>query len=122
VKIVDFLDGYQNLSRDILECPTRYPELTGQLCPRVKVAIIDTGVDETLLDATYRGISGESFVIEEGKGSMWWIAKELHGTRMAHIIHSLDPFCKLIIYKCGDARTDITKERVTRVSSISTLD
>jgi len=119
VKIVDFLDGYQNLSRDILEYPTRYPELTGQLYPRIRVAVIDTGVDETLLDDTFRGISGQSFVVEEGKESMWWIAKELHGTRMAHIIHSLDPFCKLKIYKCGDARTDITKERVTRVSFMS---
>ena len=88
------------------------------MATRVRVAILDTGVDETLLDEsheTFHGTKGASFVSDGPSESPWWFARELHGTQMAHIIHALDPCCQLSIAKVCEGRKDITPERVGRV-------
>ena len=77
------------------------------------MAIIDTGIDETLLD--FRNIDGGSFVRHDGKESSWWLAREMHGTNMARIVRSLDPYCELYIAQVGESKTDIRPERVIQV-------
>jgi len=120
MRLVDFLDGYKHLQEDISNSPQNFPGLTADFSSRIKVAVIDTGVDETLLDDTFRGTLGASFVSDEGNESSWWFARELHGTYMAHIIHAIDPYCELKIYQAGEVRDDILPERVATVSKTST--
>lgn len=81
------------------------------------MAIIDTGVDESDFNTNIHkdGFEGESFVEREGMESHWWLSSDVHGTQMAKIISSIDPFCKLYIAKVGDHKEDITVERVAKV-------
>ncbi|OCK83141.1 subtilisin-like protein, partial [Lepidopterella palustris CBS 459.81] len=57
---------------------------------------------------------GASFVCRDGKESSWWLSQEMHGTNMARIIRSLDPYCELYIAQVGESKTDIRPERALR--------
>jgi hypothetical protein len=81
---------------------------------RVKVAIIDTGVDESAFDEYTHSCKGTSFVRKDNTESHWWLSSDVHGTQMAKLISSLDPFCQLHIAKVGDHKTDIVSERVVQ--------
>ncbi len=106
------MDAYRHLQQEA----QRHPELVAGPSAKIRVALIDTGVDQTLLDETFHGMEGASFVSDGENESPWWFARELHGTHMAHIIHAIDPYCVLRIASVGDARKDILAERVARVS------
>ena len=87
--------------------------------PYIKVAVIDTGVDPGSVKC--HRVSAASFVSSGSSGgeSPWWYSQELHGTQVARIITELDPFCELLVAKVGDAPTDMTTVRVTKVRTIS---
>jgi hypothetical protein len=108
-KLQTFIDTYKRTQDEYL---AQHPPGSG-LRTKIKVAILDNGVDMTLLDETFKGTDGASFVCDE---SPWWLVQELHGTQMAHIIHALDPFCELKIEKICEMKRDFTAERVARVS------
>ena len=75
---------------------------------RVRIAVIDTGVDSTLEGISEYIEQGQSFVTSNGwRESPWWVASDPHGTQMATIIRRLDPLCKLLIAKVGTTRDDI---------------
>lgn len=67
------------------------------------MALIDTGVvamqDQTLSELKRGQIKpGISFVRDlgdEDRGSHWWLPSDEHGSQMAHLICSLDPYCEL---------------------------
>jgi hypothetical protein len=81
---------------------------------RVKVAIIDTGIDESEFGAkeTIDSI-GENF--SETGDSHWWLSADSHGTQMAKLVSAIDPCCQLYIVKVGDHKRDITIGAVTNV-------
>lgn len=83
----------------------------------MKVAIIDTGVDESDFSTNIHkdGFKGDSFVTRDDMESHWWLSSDAHGTQMAKIISSIDPFCQLYIAKVGDYKDDISVDRVAKV-------
>lgn len=91
----------------------------GNLSTRIRVALIDTGVDETLLDASFCNSKGASFVSDGQSESPWWFARTKHGTYMAHVIHSIDPYCEFRFASVGETKRDFAADRVARVSRIS---
>ncbi|KUJ11640.1 uncharacterized protein LY89DRAFT_228881 [Mollisia scopiformis] len=79
---------------------------------RIKVAIIDTGVDDGQFETgTLKSFTGQTF--SETGDSHWWLSADSHGTQMAKLITSIDPCCELYIAKVGDSKTDITVGAVT---------
>ncbi|PMD38046.1 subtilisin-like protein [Hyaloscypha variabilis F] len=89
---------------------------------RIKVAIIDNGVDESAFKSEQIA-KGRSFVRREHtmglidkkkimRESPWWLSIDAHGTQMAQFICAVDPCCELYIAKVCERRNDITLERV----------
>ena len=63
---------------------------------KTKVAILDTGVSTFPPD---RIKMGTSFVHDKSSSVLkpWWLPSHEHGTQMADIIRSIDPWCELYI-------------------------
>ena len=81
---------------------------------RIKVAIIDNGVDrfeESLEDKIANGIS---FVAAKtgNRDRMlpWWMVSDPHGTQMASLVVQANPFVRLYIARVGVGRKDILPE------------
>jgi hypothetical protein len=78
----------------------------------VKVVVIDTGVDPGSISC--QNVAGRSFVShDERSESPWWLAA--HGTQMAKIITTLDPFCQLKVAKVGNFAQDMRVDTVAEV-------
>lgn len=93
---------------------------------RVKVAIIDNGVDESAFKPEQIA-KGRSFVHREHSAgqngrkkimreSPWWLSVDAHGTQMAQFICTIDPWCELYIAKVCESRNDVTLASVCHVS------
>lgn len=85
---------------------------------RIKVAVIDTGFDGSHFGDEFDKFKGETFVHKGDTESHWWLSSDAHGTHMAKLIYSIDPFCQLYIAKVGDDKHDIKVERVTEVCAL----
>jgi len=81
----------------------------------VKVAIIDTGVDESEFPEDCQGFIGCSFVQKGDTESHWWLTSDVHGTQMAKLINQLDPHCQLYIAKVSDHKSNLQIDRVIEV-------
>ena len=87
---------------------------------RIKVAVIDTGVDGTLSTLSECILDGVSLVEDfEGRESPWWLASHPHGTQMASFIHQLDPFCYLYVIKICDEYGGVHGDTLAQVRLIS---
>jgi hypothetical protein len=90
---------------------------------KVKVALIDTGVDlEELADGienfTGHIVRGISFMQQGQRISPWWLPSKPHGTQQARLICAIDPSCDLYVAKVGsDPTCDISTKRVVKVST-----
>lgn len=109
----------------------------------IKVAIIDTGVDESKFeveDARHERPQGRrarasrnsqrelengrrfiGAIFSETGNSHWWLSADSHGTQMAKLISSIDSCCDLYIAKVGDNKSDISMGSVTRVSYVAAV-
>jgi hypothetical protein len=108
-------------AHDLLQQLPDTRDVTGKdpTVDKVKIAIIDNGVDQirsTISDKIYKG---ESFVeIETAAGireSPWWIAADPHGTQMASLILEANPDCLLYIGKAGRYRNDLRLNNIVKV-------
>ncbi len=73
----------------------------------IKVAIIDTGVS-IAIDRIRGSIkAGASAVLSKNKEPLpWYTYKDPHGTNLAHIAYSVNPYCFFYIYRIKDGVGD----------------
>ncbi|OTA95155.1 hypothetical protein M434DRAFT_10064 [Hypoxylon sp. CO27-5] len=78
---------------------------------RIKVAVIDNGVDRIRASVSKKISKGVSFVtagVENDNCILpWWMVADPHGTQMASLIEKANPFCQLYIARVGKGRKDI---------------
>jgi hypothetical protein len=86
---------------------------------RIRIAILDSGVDRILFSGQGRHIVGASFVHKKNgsKESPWWLASDPHGSHIANLISQLDPCCDLYIAKVTETKKQLQLDRVVQVSS-----
>lgn len=85
---------------------------------RIKIAIIDNGMDVHSLTEKWKNISiGRSFVKADLDDTYlpWLSASDPHGTQVASIIRKLNPFCNLYILRAGKSHKDIMPINVAKV-------
>jgi hypothetical protein len=89
--------------------------------PKTKVAILDTGVNNTRFSGKGHGVFGRSFVnipaAQRERESPWWCATDPHGSHVANIISKIDPTCDFYICKIADDKYHLDIPRVVAVSS-----
>lgn len=104
------------------ELLTRSLEQSDEDC-RIKVAIIDNGVDkfgENVRDFIEKGISFVKIDSDDESRTLpWWMVSDPHGTQMASLIGDVNPFCRLYIARVGRGRKDILPSDAEEVSSFS---
>lgn len=75
---------------------------------RIKVAIIDNGVDrmrDDVREAIEKGISFVSADPEEPDRVLpWWMVADPHGTQMASLVKQVNPYARLYIARVGVGR------------------
>ncbi|KAL6795510.1 hypothetical protein J3E68DRAFT_404485 [Trichoderma sp. SZMC 28012] len=95
---------------------------------RTKVALIDSGVvvvgggrSESIngnsleSDLAHRIVDGISLVSRDNEEHTWWHATEPHGTQMATLICSINPFCDLYVVKVAESNASgITGQNVAK--------
>jgi len=90
---------------------------------KVKVAIIDNGVDQMHFPLSQSIERGASFVKAGGSTEMpylpWYTAADAHGTQMAYLVHSMNPWCRLFPLRVGTLQRDIDVRAAVKV--ITTL-
>ncbi|KAM0344164.1 hypothetical protein ACHAPU_007886 [Fusarium lateritium] len=106
-----FIKSYRVLQKEV-EDEEYLEEIGAKLreTPCIRVAVVDTGVDPDSIEC--KQISGASFVPSDSGESPWWFSYHPHGTQMARLISDLDPHCKILVAKVGDAQMDMTVERL----------
>lgn len=95
---------------------------------RIKVALIDSGViivgggqsedpnDDIYCTLQRRIIEGISLVNRDEEEQNWWHATEPHGTQMAALICTLNPFVDLYVVKVAESNgSGITGHNVAKV-------
>ncbi|KAH0563333.1 hypothetical protein GP486_002095 [Trichoglossum hirsutum] len=85
----------------------------------IKIAVIDSGVDQcrtTISDNIERGESFVEIRSESGmvRESPWWLVADPHGTQMASLITQVNPYCKLYVGKVARYRGDLVVENVVK--------
>lgn len=67
-----------------------------------------------------RIVEGISLVSRDNEEQPWWHATEPHGTQMATLICSINPFCDLYVVKVAESNASgITGPNVAKVRAIS---
>ncbi|KAI1491853.1 hypothetical protein F5X96DRAFT_629727 [Biscogniauxia mediterranea] len=101
------------------DCGRRFRELTSipeanERDRRIKVAIIDNGVDRiraNVKDMIAKGISFVSADQQNGHRILpWWMVADPHGTQMASLVGQANNYCRLYIARVGKGRKDILPE------------
>ena len=85
---------------------------------RIKIAIIDNGIDkwqDTISENIKLGVSYASR--EDGKLLPWFTAAHAHGTHMASLIRKINPYCDLYIYRVSSLREGMDSKRAIEVST-----
>lgn len=87
---------------------------------RIRVAILDSGVDPVLFSSQGRNIVGASFVHKSNgsKESPWWLASDPHGSHIANLVSQLDPCCDLYIAKVAESKNQLQLDQVVQASII----
>ena len=85
---------------------------------RIRVAILDSGVDLVLFNGRGRKVVGASFVHKKNgsKESPWWLASDPHGSHMANLVLQLDPCCDLYIGKVTETKKQLQLDQVVQVN------
>ncbi|KKO96663.1 hypothetical protein THAR02_11234 [Trichoderma harzianum] len=115
-RLAEFIKNFSNYYRDKTE--TR----------KTKVALIDSGVvvvggargehlegNVASSDLAQRIVEGISLVSRDNEEQPWWHATEPHGTQMATLICSINPFCDLYVVKVAESNASgITGHNVAK--------
>ncbi|EXJ88024.1 hypothetical protein A1O1_04951 [Capronia coronata CBS 617.96] len=84
----------------------------------VRIAVLDNGADKIRSTLKQHIEKGVSFVTANSDGDNrilpWWMVADPHGTQMASLITSANPFCRLYIARVGTGRKDILPERAAQ--------
>lgn len=93
---------------------------------KVKVAVIDNGVDQMHFALSQSIERGASFVRAGGATEVpelpWYTAADPHGTHMAYLIHTINPWCRLFPLRVGTMQKDIDADAAVKViTHINTL-
>jgi len=85
----------------------------------IKIAVLDNGADKirsTLKEHIQKGVSFVTANLDgDNRILPWWMVADPHGTQMASLITSVNPFCRLYIARVGTGRKDILPERAAQV-------
>ena len=88
---------------------------------KVKVAVIDNGVDQMHFALSQSIDRGASFVRAGGATEVpelpWYTAADPHGTQMAYLIHSINPWCRLYPLRVGTLQKDIDADAAVKVNT-----
>lgn len=85
---------------------------------RVKVAILDNGVDVTNRDLASTIATGRSFVRAatcSGPLLPWDVAADPHGTQMAYLIRMVNPWCRLYPARVASFHKDVNAKAAAEV-------
>jgi hypothetical protein len=85
---------------------------------KIRIAIIDNGVDKVREDLFENIENGISYVttLSGGRILPWWMVADPHGTQMASLIRGINPFCRLFVARVGRRRDDIDPLSAAKVS------
>jgi hypothetical protein len=106
-----FIEDYGNIQRERKEeRPSR-----NRFRP-IKIAILDNGVslanNNIQQDQLAEKIKEvKSFVSVGDRDCPWWLASDLHGTKMGSFITEMDPSCELYVAKVSQKKHDISVEQ-----------
>ncbi|KAL4937618.1 hypothetical protein BDV06DRAFT_215742 [Aspergillus oleicola] len=84
---------------------------------RIKVAIIDNGADKIRSPIGPWIDNGISYVSSDNLGEAprpWWTVADAHGTQMASLINTVNPYCRLYIARVGKGRADIDPKKAAK--------
>jgi len=86
---------------------------------RVKIAVLDNGFDHMGSNISSCVASGRSFVkvgsTQDGPYLPWFTAADRHGTQMAHLIFSVNPWCVLYLARVACLRRDVDADAAAKV-------
>jgi hypothetical protein len=85
---------------------------------KVKVAIIDNGVDQMRGTISDNIEYGRSFVKDGLAGTPylpWCTAADPHGTQMAYLVRNVNPYCRIYPLRAGSLREDIDPDAAAQV-------
>lgn len=111
---------YKERFQDLIREP-----LLGEPDKRIKVAIIDNGVDgirSSVKEMIAKGISyvaAGPYTADQDQTLPWWMVADPHGTHMASLVGQINPNCRLYIARVGKGRADIQVEHAIKVSKAS---
>lgn len=121
VKLLSGLNACHNFLETLLGLPQEPVDPSLRLCwqtlrdrrgkGRVKVALLDNGVDPTISRELASTIAtGRSFVragSQNGPLLPWDVAADPHGTQMAYLIHMVNPWCRLYPARVASFHKDV---------------
>jgi hypothetical protein len=103
--------------------PPQLDQCFKKFCDRpVRIAIIDNGIDRfrsTINPNIEDGVSFVKISMDENKVLPWWSASDAHGTQMAFLIRTVNPYCRLLPARVGLTRDDIDPALAVQVCSTS---
>ena len=86
---------------------------------RVKIALIDNGVDQMRSLISENIASGASFVRAGGRTEVpalpWYTAADAHGTQMASLMREVNRWCRIYPARVGSLQLDIDDEAAAKV-------
>jgi hypothetical protein len=86
---------------------------------RIKIAIIDNGIDkwqDAISENIKHGVSYASRA--NGKLLPWFTAAHAHGTHMASLIRKINPYCDLYIFRVSSLREGMDPNKAIEVNSL----
>lgn len=107
------------------DVPINTLPVRGEDDKRIKVAIIDNGVDRirasirNMIDKGISFVAGGSQSADQNEILPWWMVSDPHGTQMASLIGQTNPYCRLYIARVGKGRGDILTKHAIEVRSQS---
>ncbi|KAF2802521.1 subtilisin-like protein [Mytilinidion resinicola] len=110
-----FFRSFSTIHKTLDSPQTQNLSRSCQPANRIKIAIIDNGVDKwqtTISENIKKGISYMSKT--HGHTLPWFTASHAHGTHMASLIRKVSPICDLYIYRVNSHRGDINAENVIK--------
>lgn len=115
----EFLSAFPNMRKTPTppNCWTRHCQKVFKE-QRVKIAIIDNGADQMRSTISANIIRGMSFVRSsfEAKSILpWYTPAHPHGTQMADLIHSANPWCELFPLRVASLHKDVDLQAAIEV-------
>jgi hypothetical protein len=117
-----FLGVFSNIHKFLESIEKKETPMAGLRLPqrRIKIAIIDNGIDkwqETISENIKEGFSYASRV--NGRLLPWFTAAHAHGTQMASLVRKINPYCDLYIFRVSSLREGMDPKSAIEVKFTS---